>query len=109
MTEHHILSLGAGVQSTTVYLFAMEGAVHLDAAVFADTGDEPQAVYEHLKWLQSLNGPPIHIASRGRLSADLLRGENSTKQRFAAVPFFTRNPGRRTGNDAASMLERVQS
>ena len=38
----HVLSLGAGVQSTAVYLLAMEGEIHLDAAIFADTGDEPQ-------------------------------------------------------------------
>lgn len=92
MIEHHILSLGAGVQSTTVYLLAMDGKLNLTAAVFADTGDEPHAVYEHLKWLVQLGGPPIYTASRGRLSDDLLRGENSTKQRFAAVPFFTMKP-----------------
>jgi hypothetical protein len=90
MREFHILSLGAGVQSTTVYLLAMDGEIHLDAAVFADTGDEPAAVYAHLKWLQALGGPQIHVAPRGRLSDDLLRGENSTRQRFAAVPFFTK-------------------
>jgi hypothetical protein len=90
--EYHILSLGAGVQSTTVYLLAMEGKIALDAAVFADTGDEPQAVYAHLKWLTQLGGVPIYTASKGRLSTDLLRGENSTRQRIAAVPFFTRKP-----------------
>lgn len=92
MTEYHILSLGAGVQSTTVYLLAMEGELHLDAAVFADTGDEPRAVYEHLAWLQSLDGPRIYVTSKGRLSDDLLRGDNSTRQRIAAVPFFTLKP-----------------
>lgn len=92
MRQFHILSLGAGVQSTTVYLLAMEGALHLDYAIFADTGDEPQAVYRHLAWLESLGGPQILRPSRGRLSDDLLRGENSTRQRFAAVPFFTKLP-----------------
>lgn len=92
MSDYHILSLGAGVQSTTVYLLALDGKVSLNAAVFADTGDEPESVYSHLKWLQSLGGPPIYVASKGRLSDDLLRGENSTRQRFVAVPFFTRKP-----------------
>lgn len=92
MKEFHVLSLGAGVQSTTVYLLAIDGEIHLDCAVFADTGDEPQAVYAHLKWLESLSGPKIYVRSRGRLSDDLMRGENSTRQRFASVPFFTMKP-----------------
>jgi hypothetical protein len=82
MTEKHILSLGAGVQSTTVYLLAMEGELHLDAAIFADTGDEPEAVYRHLEWLKGLKGPEILVRRRGRLS-DALRS-----QKFSKVPFY---------------------
>jgi hypothetical protein len=88
-----ILSLGAGVQSTTVYLLAMDGALHLDAAVFADTQDEPQAVYKHLEWLKSLRGPPIYVRSKGRLSSALTTVESAKygkPTRFAAVPFFTK-------------------
>ena len=91
MREIHILSLGAGVQSTALYLLAMDGEFHLDAAVFADTGDEPQAVYRHLEWLKSLNGPRIWTRSKGRISDDLARGMYSTGQRFASVPFFTKS------------------
>ncbi|KKN55324.1 hypothetical protein LCGC14_0583140, partial [marine sediment metagenome] len=41
-----ILSLGAGVQSTAVLLMSCQGVLPpLDAAVFADTGWEPKAVY----------------------------------------------------------------
>lgn len=86
MKEIHVLSLGAGVQSTTVYLLAMDRKLKLDYAVFADTGDEPIAVYEHLAWLESLNGPPILRSSRGRLSEALL---NQSSKRCASVPFFT--------------------
>ena len=43
-----ILSLGAGVQSTTVALMSAYGEIEkLDACVFADTGWEPQPVYKH--------------------------------------------------------------
>ena len=44
------LSLGAGVQPTTLDLMAAHGAVGPmpDCAIFADTGWEPRAVYEHL-------------------------------------------------------------
>lgn len=88
-----ILNLGAGVQSTTVYLMAMRGELHIDVAIFADTGDEPKAVYKHLEWMESLGGPTILRKSKGQsLSSDLLRGENSTGQRFASIPAFTLVP-----------------
>lgn len=89
MREWHILNLGAGVQSTTLYLMACEGELSIDRAVFADTGEEPSAVYDHLAWLQSLDGPEIATVSAGKLGDDLKQGNNSTGQRFAAVPFFT--------------------
>ncbi len=56
-----ILNLGAGVQSTTLYLWAIDGQLEIDRAIFADTGDEPESVYKHLDFLLSLNGPPIDI------------------------------------------------
>lgn len=100
METINVLSLGAGVQSTALYLMLMRGELvpQVDAAIFADTGDEPQAVYSHLQWLISLGGPPILVRSKGRLSDDLLRGQNSTGQRVASVPFFTaRAEGAKSG------------
>lgn len=99
----HVLNLGAGVQSTTLYLMFMQGEADIDAktgrptkldyAVFADTGEEPKAVYKHVRWLQSLGGPPILIRNIGsRLGDDLIGGRNSTGQRFAAIPAFTESP-----------------
>lgn len=99
----HILNLGAGVQSTTLYLLSMEGRIQrFDAAIFADTQDEPgaeerrlglpdppESVYAHLDWLIALNGPPILVRTRGRISTDLLREKNSTGQRFASIPAYT--------------------
>lgn len=86
-----ILSLGAGVQSTALYLMFLRGEmpVKLDAAIFADTQEEPKAVYEHLEWLKSLNGPPILIGTAGKLGDALIRGRNSTGGRFASIPAFT--------------------
>ena len=53
---HHIISLGAGVQSTVMYLMAALGRLEPtpEAAVFADTRWEPAHVYQHLSWLESL-------------------------------------------------------
>jgi hypothetical protein len=92
-SEFHILNLGAGVQSTTLYLMSMRGEVRrFDYAIFADTGEEPAAVYRHLEWLKSLDGPTILVRSKGRLGDDLARGVNSTGQRFASIPAFTLKP-----------------
>jgi hypothetical protein len=90
----HVLNLGAGVQSTTLYLMSIEGsAPKFDVAIFADTGEEPQAVYRHLEWLQSLQGPPILVRSAGRLGDDLKSGKRpegaSQKSRFVSIPAFT--------------------
>ncbi len=52
---YHILNLGAGVQSTTLFLMFVNGELDkkLDYAVFADTQEEPESVYKHLDWLHS--------------------------------------------------------
>lgn len=84
-----ILNLGAGVQSTTLYLMAVRGEIAIDCAIFADLKEEPAPVYRHLEWMQGLNGPTIHIVSAGRLGDDLKHGRNSTGQRFASIPAWT--------------------
>ncbi|WP_347269012.1 hypothetical protein [Paracoccus sp. (in: a-proteobacteria)] len=87
-----VLSLGAGVQSTTLALMAAHGEVGPmpDCAIFADTGWEPKAVYEHLAWLRSPNVLPfpVHIVSAGDLRTDLLAGARG--ERWASIPAFTR-------------------
>ena len=89
--EFHVLNLGAGVQSTTLYLMSLFGEFEFtfDVAIFADPQDEPEAVYRHLDWLESLNGPRIIRATIGCLGDDLKNGRNSTGQRFASIPAFT--------------------
>ncbi len=63
-----VLSLGAGVQSTTIALMSMRGELPAQfapptAAVFADTGYEPANVYSHLQWLIDTLSPklPVHV------------------------------------------------
>jgi hypothetical protein len=101
--EFHILNLGAGVQSTTLYLMSLAGiGPRYDAAIFADTQEEPEEVYHHLRWLQSLDGPPIYVRSIGRLGDHLIEGRGATgysqkatdsRGRFAAIPAFTTSDG----------------
>ena len=89
---HRVLNLGAGVQSTTIYLMYTRGEIEpgIECAIFADTGDEPEAVYAHLEWMKGLNGPPIIVRSVGsRIGDDLVTGRNSKGQRFASIPAFT--------------------
>ena len=94
MPNRRILSLGAGVQSTTVYLLALDGKIPpIDAAVFADTQEEPEAVYRHLEWLHTVGGPPIYVRTAGKLGDDLRNGMNFTGQRFVSIPAYTAPPG----------------
>lgn len=78
-----IISLGAGVQSTAMALMAAHGEIGPmpDAAIFSDVGDEPDPVYDHLRWLMSPNVLPfkVHIAGRGHLSADVLAGDKQAR------------------------------
>lgn len=82
-----VLSLGAGVQSTTLALMAAHGEIGPmpDCAIFADTGWEPRAVYEHLAWLRSLNVLPfsVHIVSDGTIRDGLVNGARG--ERWAAA------------------------
>jgi hypothetical protein len=92
-----ILHLGAGVQSTALYLMSLrrdepEFVPYYDYAIFADTQEEPFEVYVHLEWLQGLGGPPILQATAGKLGDNLINGINginATGQRFASIPAFT--------------------
>lgn len=86
-----VISLGAGVQSTTLALMAAKGELpRPDVALFADTGWEPRAVYDHLARLEAALPYPVLRVSEGNLRDDLL---NPGRQ-FAAIPYFTqRDPG----------------
>lgn len=93
-----VLSLGAGVQSTTLALMAAHGEFdHTpDVAVFADTGWEPRATYEHLAWLRSPNVLPfpVRIVSAGNLREDVEKMTTARAGRFAAVPWFVAVDGK---------------
>lgn len=86
------LSLGAGVQSTTMALMAAHGEIGPmpDCAIFADTGWEPKAVYDHLSWLMSPNVLPfpVHIVAAGNIRAQLAAAGEG--ERWASIPAFTR-------------------
>jgi hypothetical protein len=86
------LSLGAGVQSTTLALLAVEGVLPKpDVAIFADTGWEPRAVYDHLDRLAVVladAGIELHRVSKGNLRRDIVDPDS----RYASIPYFTKGP-----------------
>lgn len=88
---YHVLNLGAGVQSTALYLMGMnrDYNLHFDVAIFADTQEEPKAVYAHLDYLKSLGGPKILTATKGKLGDDLVKGVDGLGKRSASIPAFT--------------------
>lgn len=94
MKDYHVLNLGAGVQSTALALLFADGALSPmpNVAIFADTQDEEDYVYSHLDWLKTQCPFPIWIRTAGKLSDDLRQGKNSTGQRFASIPAYTKNP-----------------
>lgn len=87
----HIISLGAGVQSSTVYLMAERGLIlpRPVAAIFADTVSEPTKVMEWLSWMEAQSSIPIIrvMKSEGGLRKNIL--EAIEGGRFAGAPFFT--------------------
>ena len=66
----HIISLGAGVQSSCMALMAAKGEIGPmpTAAIFADVQDEPSEVYEFLDYLENLLPFPVLRVSKGKLS-----------------------------------------
>lgn len=97
-----ILSLGAGVQSSTMALMIAHGEIEpVDAAIFADTGWEPPKVYTWLDWLERQLPFPVYRVQRGNLRQDAINRSKHTSGRVAAIPWHmvmpdgTRAMGRR--------------
>ena len=85
-----IISLGAGVQSSTMALMAAKGELPKpDCAIFADTGYEPKSVYLYLDYLISMLPYPVHIVRKGNIKEDMLAAKDKSK--FLVAPFFTKN------------------
>ena len=87
-----VLSLGAGVQSTTLLLMMIHGEIpKADAVIFADTGWEPKSVYTHLSKLQALmaeNNMPFYLVTAGNIRQDAL----NPNKKFASMPLYTLKP-----------------
>ena len=99
------LSLGAGVQSSVLALLLSRpnscllelGYPKPDAAVFADTGWEPEYVYRHLDWLEEQLDFPLIRVSDGDLKTNLKQARTVSGHSFVDVPLFTVNPDGKKG------------
>jgi hypothetical protein len=90
-----VLALGAGVQSTALFLLAHNGDVtpRPDYAVFADTQQEPPWVYENLDRLEALGSIPIIRATAGDIGAHQIeKASGNPSKNYASVPFWTSGP-----------------
>ena len=94
----HILSLGAGVQSSTLALMAAAGEVGPmpTAAIFADTQAEPASVYRWLDWLEKQLPFPVHRVTAGSIIEDVTtlrtRRDGQGFYVHSGIPAFVRNP-----------------
>lgn len=103
-TPFNFLSLGAGVQSSTMALMAARGEIEPrpTAAIFADTQAEPASVYHWLDWLEAEIGRsplpfPVIRVTRGSLTNDSLQLRKRVKSVGAPwskslIPAYIKNP-----------------
>ena len=92
-----ILSLGAGVQSSTLALMAEHGEIEKpDCAIFADTQSEPEEVMEWLGYLETKLSFPVHRVTKGSLLNDSLVLRISKKYGGSVmatkIPAYVKNP-----------------
>ena len=86
MADLRILSLGAGVQSSTLALMIEGGEIPMvDAAIFADTQAESKETMEFLNWIKTKLSYPIYTVSKGNLTEHLLNTD------FPTAPFYSFN------------------
>ena len=100
----HVISLGAGVQSSTMALMAAHEEITPmpKAAVFADTGAEPDSVYEWLDYLDTLLPFPVYKVNNGNLKKDIYKAAKDKTARLGSAPFFVSTNGKNEG-----MIRRV--
>ncbi len=100
----HIISLGAGVQSSTMALMAAAGEITPmpKCAIFADTQAEPKSVYVWLDWLEKQLPFPVHRVTAGNL-AEISKTVRTSKlgnlYTDSNIPVFIKSPipGERAG------------
>ncbi len=91
-----VLSLGAGVQSSTMAMMMAHGEIEkADLVVFADTCAEPAAVYKWLGWLvPRIKMPFVQVMAGEGYTAAIEAACAGKTNRLSTPPLFTANGGR---------------
>lgn len=92
----NVISLGAGVQSSTMALMAAHGEIPMpDCAIFADTQHEPGAVMRWLDWLEKQLPYPVYRVSQGDLwgAATKVRRTKDGERTYikTGIPVYMKN------------------
>lgn len=91
MSEHNIISVSGGKDSTALLLLAIEQETPDLQAVFADTGNEHPLTYEYLDYLEVATGVSIRriradftpqIAKRRQMMQDVINGTHKNQGRY---------------------------
>lgn len=94
------ISLGGGVQSGTLVEMAVNGDIDKpDMVIFADTGDEPQYVYDYVEYLRVRSeeaGMEFYTVSSRNLADDIMSGETHGGSRFIPIPVFGVKNGKKS-------------
>lgn len=93
----HVLSYGAGTQSTALLLMALNGEINgvvPDYIIFADTGWEPKGIYD---WVEKVNnhikakyGKEIIVTQNRNIRNDVVTGDTGRKNNFLTIPAFVK-------------------
>ena len=87
-----VISLGAGVQSSTLALMVQHGEIPMvDAAIFSDTQSESNATMKWLDWLEKQLTFHVYRVTAGSLKDNLLKSNKDIYVRGTSIPMFTRN------------------
>lgn len=97
-----VLSLGVGVQSSTLFLMSCMGVLpKIDFAINSDTQWESKATYAYREYLEQIGkrySIPIYVTTAGNIRSDALNARMRVDEykeleggRWASLPLFTRN------------------
>lgn len=113
-----VLSNGGGIQSTTLIMMMCVGELPwVDHIINADPGDEGEATYRNLEWLErqvarySNGRVGVHTVSRGGRLSDRIRNRAAGKgvinnDRFVPAPFYTSGGKNRRGGQGKRQCTR---
>lgn len=95
MRELTVCNLGGGVQSSAMLHMLANGTLDgpvPDCAIFADTGWEPDHVYQTVHMLSEMVSVPVLVVSGGDIRDDCMRRRNASGQEYHSMPLRVRFP-----------------